>query len=163
VTLLFLQLSLIHTTVELNLAYPLRLRKVPQDVTKARVAELMDELGLTPLARQKARDLSGGEMQKVAFARALSFRPELLLMDEPTSNIDMAATAEIERIIKKENAEEGMTMVIVGHNLAQIRRLCDEVIFMSQGRIVECGTAAEVLGRPQFPETKAFIEGRLLL
>ena len=162
-TLLFQQPYLIHTTVEKNIAYPLKLRRTPKEQMQARVAELMDELGLISLARQQGHRISGGEMQKTAFARALSFRPELLLMDEPTSNIDSASTAEIERIIKKENAEEGMTMVFVGHNLAQIKRLCDEVIFMDKGRIVERGLTSEVLGNPQMPETKAFIEGTLLL
>jgi len=161
-TLLFQQPYLIHTTVEKNIAYPLKLRKLPKDQIAARVAELMAELGLTDLAKQRGRLLSGGEMQKVAFARALSFRPELLLMDEPTSNIDAATTAEIERIIKKENEEAGMTMIFVGHNLAQIKRLCHEVIFINQGKIVESGPTLEVLGNPQQPETKAFVEGRLL-
>ena len=163
VTLLFQQPYLIHTTVEKNIAYPLKLRKIPADHIRERVTKLMAELGLSDLAKQRGRLLSGGEMQKVAFARAFSFNPELLLMDEPTSNIDAATTAEIERIIKKENAEEGTTMVFVGHNLAQIKRLCDEVIFMNQGKIVESGPALELLGNPQEAETKAFVEGRLLV
>ena len=162
-TLLFQQPYLIHTTVEKNIAYPLKLRKVPKDQIKQRVTDLMAELGLTALAKQRGRLLSGGEMQKTAFARALAFHPELLLMDEPTSNIDAAATAEIERIIKKENSEEGMTMIFVGHNLAQIKRLCHEVIFLNQGKIVESGPTSEILINPQHPETQAFIEGRLLI
>ena len=162
VTLLFQHPYLIHTTVEKNLAYPLKLRKIPKAQIDTRVAELMHEMGLTSLAKQRGRRISGGEMQKVAFARALSFYPELLLMDEATSNLDSATTAEVERIIRRENREKGTTIVIVSHNLAQIKRLCDEVIFIDEGRIIESGSVFGVFDNPQKAETKAFFEDRLL-
>ena len=163
ITLIFQQPYMLHTTVEKNVAYPLKLRKTPPTEIKRRADELMNELGLSTLAKQKARRLSGGEMQKTAFARALSFNPELLLLDEPTSNIDNATTADIEALLKRAKSGGGVTMVIVSHNLPQIRRLCDDVIFMNKGKIVESGTTNMLLSNPQKPDTRTFIEGGLLV
>jgi len=163
ITLIFQQPYMLHTTVEKNIAYPLKLRKTPREEIKRRADELMKDLGLTPLAKQKARRLSGGEMQKTAFARALSFNPELLLLDEPTSNIDNATTADIEALLRRAKSGGGVTMIIVSHNLPQIRRLCDDVIFMNRGKIVESGPADEVITNPREKDTRTFMEGGLLL
>jgi tungstate transport system ATP-binding protein len=162
ITLIFQQPYMLHTTVEKNIAYPLKLRKTPDCEIKRRTDELMRALGLTTLAKQKARRLSGGEMQKTAFARALSFCPELLLLDEPTSNIDNATTADIEGLLRHANGC-GITMVIVSHNLPQIRRLCDNVIFMNKGNIVEAGPMDGILVNPHEADTRTFIEGGLLV
>jgi len=161
-TLVFQRPYIMHTSVEKNIAYPLRLRKMPKEQIDERVAELIEELGLSSLSKQRGNRLSGGESQKVAFARAFSFRPGLLLMDEPTANVDYATTADIERIIKKENQKSAMTMVFVSHSLAQIRLLCDEVIYMDKGRIVETGTVGEVFGNPRDPMTKSFLKDWML-
>ena len=162
ITLIFQQPYMLHTTVEKNIAYPLKLRKTPGAEIKRRTDELMRELGLTALARQKARRLSGGEMQKTAFARALSFHPELLLLDEPTSNIDNATTSDIEELLRRAKGG-GITMVIVSHNLPQIRRLCDDVIFMNRGNIVETGPKDAVITNPRKADTRTFMEGGLLI
>ena len=162
ITLIFQQPYMLHTTVEKNIAYPLKLRKTPPEKIKRRTDELMNELGLAALAKQQARRLSGGEMQKTAFARALSFHPELLLLDEPTSNIDNATTADIETLLRRAKGD-GITMVIVSHNLSQIRRLCDNVIFMNKGVVVETGSADGILSNPREPDTRTFIEGGLLI
>ena len=162
ITLLFQQPYMLHTSVEKNIAYPLKLRKTPPAETKRRTDELMKEIGLAALAKQNARRLSGGEMQKTAFARALSFNPELLLMDEPTSNIDNATTADIENLLQRAKTG-GVTMVIAGHNLPQIRRLCDDVIFINKGIVVEAGPASKILANPHDHVTRTFIEGGLLL
>ena len=163
VTLLFQQPYLIHTTVEGNIAYPLKLRKWSESDIRARVDELMKDLGLTEFAQQKTWRLSGGEKQKVAFARALSFRPDLLLLDEPTSNVDNATIAEIETMLSRARDEQGMTIVIVNHNLPQIKRLCDEVMFLHHGNLVEYGATSKLLVDPDSPETRAFVAGELLL
>ena len=163
ITLIFQQPYMLHTTVEKNIAYPLKLRKTPPQEIKRRTDELMQELGLSALAKQKARRLSGGEMQKTAFARALSFSPELLLLDEPTSNIDNATTADIEELLRRAKSGGGVTMVIVSHNLPQIRRLCDDVIFMNKGIIVEAGPSDAVLANPRESDTRTFVEGGLLV
>jgi tungstate transport system ATP-binding protein len=163
ITLIFQQPYMLHTTVEKNIAYPLKLRKTPPGEIKRRADELMEELGLAALAKQKAWRLSGGEMQKTAFARAMSFNPELLLLDEPTSNIDNATTADIETLLRRAKSGGGVTVVIVSHDLAQIKRLCDDVIFINRGKIVEAGTADVILKNPLEADTRTFIEGGLLL
>ena len=163
VTLIFQQPYMLHTTVEKNIAYPLKLRRTPPEKIKRRTDELMKDLGLSALAKQNARRLSSGEMQKTAFARALVFNPELLLLDEPTSNIDNATVAEIEALLQRARSAGRVTMVIVSHNLAQIRRLCDDVIFMNKGNIVEAGAADAVLANPRESYTRTFIEGGLLI
>ena len=163
ITLIFQQPYMLHSTVEKNIAYPLKLRKTPPAEIKRRSDELMKELGLIPLAKQQARRLSGGEMQKTAFARALSFNPELLLLDEPTSNIDNATIADIEALLLRAKAGGGVTIVIVSHNLQQIRRLCDDVIFMNKGSIIETGPADVILANPRKSDTRIFIEGGLLI
>jgi len=163
ITLLFQQPYMLHTTVEKNIAYPLKLRKTPPAEIKRRTDELMKELGLAVLAKQQARRLSGGEMQKTAFARALSFNPELLLLDEPTSNIDNATIADIEALLRRAKSGGGVTMIIVSHNLPQIRRLCDDVIFINKGIIVEAGPADAILTNPRERDTRTFIEGGLLV
>ncbi|MCL2529943.1 MAG: ATP-binding cassette domain-containing protein [Coriobacteriia bacterium] len=163
VTMLFQTPYMLHTTVEKNIAYPLQLRRAEREVIKRRVKNLMDDFDLTPLAKNKAWRLSGGETQKVALARAVALKPELLLLDEPTSNIDNTSVAVIEKTLDYERNKHKMTSVIISHNLAQIRRLCDYVIFMHEGRIIEQGDAKEILSKPADPRTKAFIAGELLL
>ncbi|GAB1477286.1 hypothetical protein MASR2M70_21240 [Bacillota bacterium] len=162
-TMVFQAPYLLHTTAEKNIAYPLKLRGWQDGDIKNRVEELMDELGLTGLRKQKAWTLSAGEMQKVALARALSFRPKLLLLDEPTANIDPATTGEIERMLKKINEEEGITIIIITHNLSQARRLCQNTLLLHNGILIETGPGDIMLREPENALTKAFINGELLL
>lgn len=163
VTMLFQSPYMMHTSVENNIAYPLRLRKVEREVVNRRVGNLLEEFDLTKLAKNKAWRLSGGETQKVALARAIALRPKLLLLDEPTSNIDNIHVAVIEKVLTKEREHYNTSIVIISHNLAQIRRLCDEVLFMDKGMILEHGSAEQVLSAPKHPRTQAFIAGELLL
>ena len=153
---------LIRTTVEKNIAYPLKLRGWDNAKIEERVKELTEDLGLTDFRKQKSWKLSGGETQKVALARALSFRPKLLLLDEPTANVDPSTTAEIERMLKKINEKERTTVILITHNLVQARRLCDEVIFMDQGKVVEYGASEKILRGPEHELTKRFVAGELL-
>lgn len=161
-TLVFQNPYMLRTTVEKNIAYPLKLRGWTKEAIDERVALLCKELGLTQLKNQKSWKLSGGETQKLALARALSFKPKLLLLDEPTANIDPGTTGEIERILKRINEEEGITVLIITHNLAQARRLCKEVIFMNQGKIIEAGPSEEILKEGKNPLTRSFVAGELL-
>jgi len=162
ITMVFQAPYLIRTTVEKNIAYPLKLRGWDHAQIEERVWELTEDLGITDFRKQKSWKLSGGETQKVALARALSFRPKLLLLDEPTANVDPSTTAEIERMLKKINEKEGTTVILITHNLAQARRLCDEVLFMDQGKVVEYGASGKILREPEQELTKRFVAGELL-
>lgn len=163
VTMLFQSPYMLHTSVEKNIAYPLRLRGLNPEVRERRVQNLLQELDLTHLAKNKAWRLSGGETQKVALARAIALKPQVLLLDEPTSNIDNIHVAVIEKVLAKERDKNHTTMIFISHNLAQIKRLCDEVIFMEKGRVVEQGPTDKVLHSPQDPRTRAFVAGELLI
>lgn len=161
-TMVFQTPYLIRTTVEKNIAYPLKLRGWGNAQIEERVRELTEDLGLADFRKQKSWKLSGGETQKVALARALAFRPKLLLLDEPTANVDPSTTAEIERMLKKINEKEGTTVILITHNLVQARRLCDEVLFMNQGKVVEYGASDKILREPEQEMTMRFVAGELL-
>lgn len=163
ITMVFQSPYLLHTTAEKNIAYPLKLRGWKDAAINKRVEELTEELGLVRLRKQKAWTLSSGEMQKVALARALSFRPKLLLLDEPTANIDPATTGELERMMTKINEREGTTIIIITHNLSQAKRICQNTALLHNGKLVEAGPASVLLKQPKDPITQAFINGELLI
>ena len=162
-TQVFQKPYLLSSTVENNIAYPLKLRGWDRERIEARVLQLCEELNLLDLRKKKAWKLSGGETQKVALARALSFYPDLLLLDEPTANIDPATTAEIEQMLIKINENFRTTIVLITHNLAQARRVCERCLFLKDGLLVEEGDAQQLLRMPQNPVTRRFIEGELLI
>ena len=159
-TLVFQKPYLISSTVEKNIAYPMKLRGFSPEQIENRITELTEELNLSGFRKQKSWKLSGGETQKVALARALSFRPKLLLLDEPTANIDPYTTSEIERMLL---SITDTTIIMVTHNLAQAKRVCDDIIMLHEGQIVETGRAAEVLTAPKSEKARRFIEGELLI
>jgi tungstate transport system ATP-binding protein len=126
---------LMRTTVFHNIAYPLKLRKHPKKLIEGKVNDIMSELQLNDLRDQLATNLSGGESQKVALARALIFEPQLLLLDEPTANIDPNSMELIEKMILKRHKDNIGTTIMVTHNMEQARRLCDEIIIINQGKL----------------------------
>lgn len=162
-TLVFQEPYLIGSTVKKNIVYPMKLRKYSKEIIEARTQKLTEELNLEALLNKKASQLSLGEMQKVALARALSFKPELLLLDEPCASIDPYTTSEIEKILMKMNHFENTTMVMVTHNLAQARRLADEVILLKKGKLVECCSSEQFFTHSENEETKRFVRGELLI
>ena len=162
-TLVFQEPYLIGSTVKKNIAYPMKLRKYSKETIEARTQELTQELNLEALLNKKANQLSLGEMQKVALARALSFKPELLLLDEPCASIDPYTTSEIEKILMKMNHFENTTMVMVTHNLAQARRLVAEVVLLKKGKLVECCSSEQFFTHSENEETKRFVQGELLI
>ncbi len=163
VTLVFQKPYLLSTTVEKNIAYPLKLRGYDEEYIDLRVTELLEELNLTQFRKTKAWKLSGGETQKVALARALAFEPKLLLLDEPTANIDPVTTYEIEQMLVRIGEKQDTTIVLITHNLAQAKRTCNEVMMFHEGKLVECGECRKILSEPEHKETDRFIRGELLL
>ena len=121
----------------------------------------LDRFGLSALGDRPARLLSGGEQQRLAIARAWSLQPEMLYLDEPTSQLDPGATRQIEAVIAA-LAREGMTIVMATHDLGQARRLATRILFMNRGRIVEDAEAAAFFAAPSTPEGRSFIAGDLL-
>ncbi len=120
-----------------NIAAPLKFRDMKKEYIEKRVEELIDNFQIRYLKYENALTLSGGEKQKVALARALSFKPEVLLIDEPTSNIDPNFIKLIESALKRINNDLKTTIVIVTHNTAQSLRLCEEIIFMRDGNVIQ--------------------------
>ncbi|MGV8145615.1 MAG: energy-coupling factor ABC transporter ATP-binding protein [Alkaliphilus sp.] len=148
---------LLKETVFNNIAYPLKIRKANKKIIKSKVNRIMAEFDIYHLRNQQARSLSGGEAQKVALARALVFEPELLLLDEPTANIDPNFVELIENAILARSKKKQITVIIATHNVGQARRLCDQIIFMKSGKIIEYGKANEMISKPKEEETKKFL------
>ena len=130
-------------------------RRKPAQV-RAEALELLDRVGLADKAANYPAQLSGGQQQRVAIARALAMRPALMLFDEPTSALDPELVGEVLAVIK-ELAGDGMTMMVVTHELGFAREVADTVAYMDAGRIVEIGPPAQVLGTPLEARTQAFI------
>ncbi len=144
-----------------NVAYGLRLRGVPAEATRGRVFAALDFVGLLDRANEMAGRLSGGEQQRVAFARATVLRPDVLLLDEFTSNLDPANVRLLESAIRRYREETRCTMVIVTHNLFQAKRLAERVGLLLDGRFVEVAAAHEFFENPVRSETRAFLSGEM--
>ena len=135
---------------------PVDLRKADKQTAKARAEKLLARVGLADKAQAYPDQLSGGQKQRVAIARALAMNPNIMLFDEPTSALDPEMVGEVLEVMK-ELAREGMTMVIVTHEMGFAREVADRVLFMDGGYILEEGTPEEVLGNPKHPRTKDFL------
>ncbi|MGH3643379.1 MAG: amino acid ABC transporter ATP-binding protein, partial [Mycobacterium sp.] len=122
----------------------------------SRARDLLDQVGLSDKATAYPAQLSGGQQQRVAIARALAMNPKLMLFDEPTSALDPELVGEVLGVMKK-LASEGMTMVVVTHEMGFAREVADQLVFMDGGVIVERGKPREVLSNPQHERTKAFL------
>jgi tungstate transport system ATP-binding protein len=160
--ILFQRPVMLRRSTAANVAYALAQAGVPHSQRAERVAALLDRVGLSDLAQRPARRLSGGEQQRLALARALARDPELLLLDEPTANLDPAATRSVEEIVLMA-AQSGIKIVMASHDLGQVRRLAGDVIFMVRGAVCERGKAADFLDHPATPEAAAFVRGDLVI
>lgn len=132
ITLVFQKPRLLNSIVYKNLSYPLSLRKIKKEDKKNEVEKILKLLEIESLKDKKATKLSGGEQQKVALARALIFKPKVLMLDEATSNIDCDYKKTIEKIIVNYNTNENNTIILVSHDKEQIKSLCDNVIFLDK-------------------------------
>ena len=151
---------LLRRSVLANLEFVLNKRGLPMERNEC--LALLRRMGLDGLEDRPARLLSGGEQQRLAVARALATRPEVLFMDEPTSSLDPSSTALIESIVG-ETATEGVKVFFVTHDVAQGRRLADDVMFMHQGRLVEYAPAARFFDNPDTDEASQYLAGRILV
>lgn len=162
VTTVFQRPVLLNRSVAANVAYGLKLRQEdPKHIEPAVVAAL-EQVGLSALAKASARKLSGGEAQRVALARALIVEPTVLLLDEPTANLDPYNVKLIEQIIRAVNQERDTTVVLVTHNIFQAKRLAHRTALLLDGRLVEVADTPTFFTAPQDPRTAAFVRGELI-
>ena len=146
-----------HLRVRENIALPLReVLGAPRDEAARRAAEVLARVGLAEKADAYPGELSGGQQQRVAIARAVAMRPRAILFDEPTSALDPELTGEVLRVMKA-LAEEGMTMVVVTHEMGFARDVADRVVFMDTGLVVEEGPPEQVLRDPRHARTREFL------
>ncbi|MFI5633252.1 amino acid ABC transporter ATP-binding protein [Streptomyces sp. NPDC051664] len=146
-----------HMTAEQNvMEAPMKVAGVARDEARADARRLLDRVGLADRADRYPAQLSGGQQQRVAIARALAMKPELMLFDEPTSALDPELVGEVLDVMRQ-LAAEGMTMVVVTHEIGFAREVADTAVFMDGGVVVEAGTPRQVLGDPQQERTRAFL------
>lgn len=146
-----------HLTVSQNITLaPIELKRLAKEEAKKKAVELLDVVGLSEKELVYPNSLSGGQKQRVAIARALAMNPDIMLFDEPTSALDPEMVGEVLEVMKR-LAKDGMTMVVVTHEMGFAREVGDRVIFMDGGYIVEEGTPEDVFQNTQHPRTKDFL------
>ncbi|MET4782377.1 amino acid ABC transporter ATP-binding protein [Glaciihabitans sp. UYNi722] len=144
------------TALENIIEAPIRVKRVPKSQAVTRARELLASVGLADKADSYPAHLSGGQQQRVAIARALAMDPKLMLFDEPTSALDPELVGDVLDVMKK-LALDGMTMIVVTHEMGFAREVADSLVFMDGGVVVEAGNPREVLANPQHERTKAFL------
>lgn len=152
---------LMNSTVEENIAFPLKLAKYPEKKIKSRVDELLEVVGLTEKRNSYPATLSGGQKQRVGIARALANEPKILLSDEATSALDPITTESILQLLVDINKRFGITVVVITHEMDVIKRICNKVAVMENGHPVEVGTVLDVFSNPKSKTAKNFLENDL--
>lgn len=146
-----------HMTILKNMTIaPMKLLKKTAEEATNKAMELLEIVNLSDRAKAYPSQLSGGQKQRIAIARALCMDPEVMLFDEPTSALDPEMVGEVLQVMK-DLAKQGMTMVVVTHEMGFAREVADRVVFMDEGRIIEVGTPEEIFDNPQNDRTKAFL------
>ncbi|WP_459205554.1 amino acid ABC transporter ATP-binding protein [Pseudomonas sp. MLB6B] len=150
-----------HMTVLANMTLaPVKLRRATQAQAQAHALALLDRVGLRHKAEHYPAALSGGQQQRVAIVRALAMRPKLMLFDEPTSALDPETVGDVLNVMKG-LAAEGMTMIVVTHEMGFAREVADRVVFFDAGRVVESGPPSEIFTAPKQPRTRQFLDSVL--
>jgi tungstate transport system ATP-binding protein len=160
--IVFQRPTMLRRSVAGNLRYALRAAGIRRAGHDARLAELLNLVGLDGLEDRPARRLSGGEQQRLALARALARDPTVLFLDEPTASLDPAATKAFEDVIRAIVAR-GIKVVMSTHDLGEARRLAGEIVLLHRGRVIESAASADFFAAPQSPEARKFIAGDLLV
>ncbi|PKI90534.1 methionine ABC transporter ATP-binding protein [Actinomycetales bacterium SN12] len=156
--MIFQQFNLFSAkTVRANIAYPLKLAGWAKTDIDARVTELLSFVGLSDKARSYPEQLSGGQKQRVGIARALATRPAILLADEATSALDPETTHEVLALLKRVNEEQGVTIVVITHEMDVIQTIATKVAVMDRGRVIEQGDVFEVFSAPRHPASQRFV------
>ena len=148
------------TVLENCMVGQVKVLKKGKEESKQKAMYYLEKVGMAPYINAKPRQLSGGQKQRVAIARALAMEPEVLLFDEPTSALDPQMVGEVLEVMRK-LAKEGLTMIIVTHEMAFARDVSTHVVYMANGVIVEEGTPADIFANPQREQTKEFL-GRFM-
>jgi tungstate transport system ATP-binding protein len=161
-SMLFQTPAIFNTSVFSNVAYGLEVRGTDKNKIKEKVMNALDIVGLQGKEHQKARTLSGGEAQRMAFARAIVYDPDILLLDEPTANLDPANVAKIEEIIERIRSERGTTIVIATHNIYQVKRIADRVGILLNGELIEVNSRDGIFMAPRDARSAAFIRGEMI-
>jgi tungstate transport system ATP-binding protein len=158
-SMLFQRPGVFNTSVFNNVAYGLIIRGVDKKTIGKKVTDALNLVGLSGYEKQKASTLSGGEAQRMAFARAIVYQPDILLLDEPTANLDPAHVAKIEDIIKQIRSELGTTIIMASHNINQVRRIADRVGILLNQELIEVNTKEQIFTHPNDTRSSAFING----
>jgi len=157
----FQQLHLLHSrTVAANIAFPLELRGDSKEKIHSRVSTLLDWFGIQEQANSYPAKISGGQRQRVALARALATEPTVLLADEPTSALDPGTRSSVLKILQQIRDELGVTILLITHDLQASAAICDTLTVLDNGRVVESGSAKQILERPSAAVTQRLLAGR---
>ena len=158
-TMVFQKTVMFSGSVYSNLAYGLKIRGKKDSEIKEKIARELDTVGLRNFEKRKARKTSGGEQQRIALARAFLLNRQILLLDEPTANLDPHSATIIERAIT--SRKKGGIIILATHNLSQAKRLADEVVHIYEGKIVEIACPEEFFNNPRSEMTRKFVNGEL--
>jgi tungstate transport system ATP-binding protein len=159
-TLVFQKSAMFSTNVYDNLSYGLKIRKVPKDEIKKKIGDALEAVRLSGFEKRKAKKTSGGEQQRIALARAFLLESNVLLLDEPTANLDPNSASIIERAIVSRKSSDRI-IVMATHNLAQARRIADEIVHIYNGNIVEVADTANFFETPKSEISRKFVNGEL--
>ena len=159
-TLVFQKTAMFSMNVYDNLAYGLKIRKVPKEEIHKKICDALKAVRLSGFEKRRAKKLSGGEQQRIALARAFMLDSNILLLDEPTANLDPNSAAIIEKaIIAKKSSDR--IIIMATHNLNQARRMADEIVHIHNGEIVETASPEDFFENPKSEVTRKFIKGEL--